>query len=93
MTMTTKQVPTNTLDNHDEGDDDQRGHDAAGPMTALGSDGEDDEEGTDAAALWGMHQDRVALTEDHVMWARKQNLYNETFNTESMADVLWSHQL
>lgn len=49
----------------------------------------DDESG----ALWGMHEDRVALTEDHVMWARKQNLYNETFNTGSLADVLWSHQL
>ncbi|KAL7489759.1 hypothetical protein ACHAW6_015429 [Cyclotella cf. meneghiniana] len=43
--------------------------------------------------LWKMHNQRVALTEDHVMWARKQNLYNETFNTGSMADVLWSHQL
>ena len=46
-----------------------------------------------AKTLWEMHEDRVALTEDHVMWARKQNLYNESFNTESMADVLWSHQL
>eukprot|EP00585_Thalassiosira_rotula_P008725 CAMPEP_0196136888 /NCGR_PEP_ID=MMETSP0910-20130528/5042_1 /TAXON_ID=49265 /ORGANISM="Thalassiosira rotula, Strain GSO102" /LENGTH=384 /DNA_ID=CAMNT_0041397247 /DNA_START=68 /DNA_END=1222 /DNA_ORIENTATION=+ len=43
--------------------------------------------------LWEMHHERVTLTEDHVMWARKQNLYNETFNTGSMADVLWSHQL
>ena len=43
--------------------------------------------------LWKMHYDRIALTEKHVMWARKQNLYNETFNTESMADVLWSHQM
>ena len=43
--------------------------------------------------LWKMHYQRTALTEKHVMWARKQNLYNETFNTESMADVLWSHQL
>ena len=43
--------------------------------------------------LWEMHKDRVALTEDHVMWARKQNLYNETFNTESMADIRFSHQL
>ncbi|KAL7512126.1 hypothetical protein ACHAXN_009104 [Cyclotella atomus] len=40
-----------------------------------------------------MHKDRIRLTEEHVMWARKQNLYNETFNTESMADVLWSHQV
>lgn len=56
-------------------------------------DGDGDEDAANVAKLWGMHQDRVALTEDHVMWARKQNLYNETFNTGSMADVLWSHQL
>jgi hypothetical protein len=43
--------------------------------------------------LWKMHYDRIALTEEHVMWARKQNLYNETFNTESMADILWSYQM
>ncbi|KAL7551467.1 hypothetical protein ACHAWF_014648, partial [Thalassiosira exigua] len=59
--------------------------------------GDDDEEGEEEEggddALWRMHHDRVALSEDHVMWARKQNLYNETFNAESMADVLWSHQL
>lgn len=42
---------------------------------------------------WEMHRNRVALTEDHVMWARKQNLYNETFNTDSMADIRFSHQL
>lgn len=46
-----------------------------------------------ADSLWDMHEDRIALTEDHVMWARKQNLYNDTFNTESRADILWSHQL
>lgn len=56
-------------------------------------DGDGDEDAANVATLWGMHQDRVALTEDHVMWARKQNLYNESFNTGSMADVLWSHQL
>lgn len=43
--------------------------------------------------LWKMHNERIALTEEHVMWARKQNLYNESFNTESMADILWSHQM
>lgn len=43
--------------------------------------------------LWKMHNDRIKLTEQHVMWARKQNLYNETFNADSMADVLWSHQM
>jgi len=53
----------------------------------------DDLEEDDNAKLWAMHEDRVALTEDHVMWARKQNLYDENFNTASMADVLWSHQL
>ena len=47
----------------------------------------------DGDVLWEMHDDRIALTEDHVMWARKQNLYNETFNTGSAADVLWSNQL
>lgn len=47
----------------------------------------------DPDSLWEMHKDRIALTEDHVMWARKQNLYNETFNTESMADIIWSQQL
>lgn len=53
------------------------------------SDGDNDQ----ADMLWGMHNDRIELTEEHVMWARKQNLYNDTFNTESMADILWSHQL
>lgn len=37
-----------------------------------------------------LHYDRVALTEDHVMFCRKANLYNDTFNTESMVDILWS---
>jgi len=40
--------------------------------------------------LMQLHNDRIDLTEDHVMFCRKRNLYNETFNTESMADVLWS---
>jgi len=43
--------------------------------------------------VWEMHEDRIALTERHVMWARKQNLYNDTFNTDSRADILWSYQL
>ena len=59
------------------------------PLSTKEYDYDDEED----AWLWDMHQDRVALTEEHVMWARKQNLYNETFNTASMADVLWSHQL
>jgi hypothetical protein len=37
-----------------------------------------------------LHYERIPLTEDHVMYCRKTNLYNETFNTESMADILWS---
>jgi hypothetical protein len=40
-----------------------------------------------------LHERRISLTEDHVMYCRKANLYNETFNTESMADILWSYQL
>jgi len=51
------------------------------------------EENGEENPLTEMHKDRVALTEDHVMWARKQNLYNETFNTDSMADIRFSHQL
>ena len=47
----------------------------------------------DGSVVWETHHDRIALSEAHVMWARKQNLYNETFNTESMADVLWSRQM
>lgn len=40
-----------------------------------------------------LHEERVKLTEDHVMFCRKANLYNETFNSESMADILWSNQM
>ena len=40
-----------------------------------------------------LHEERVNLTEDHVMFCRKANLYNETFNSESMADILWSNQM
>ena len=36
------------------------------------------------------HNQRIALTEDHVMFCRKTNLYNTTFNQDSMVDVLWS---
>jgi hypothetical protein len=39
------------------------------------------------------HYNRVQLTEDHVMFCRKANLYNETFNYESNVDVLWSLQM
>lgn len=37
-----------------------------------------------------LHYDRISLTEDHVMFCRKANLYNESFNTNSSVDVLWS---
>lgn len=37
-----------------------------------------------------LHHERISLTEEHVMFCRKQNLYNETFNAESMVDILWS---
>jgi hypothetical protein len=39
---------------------------------------------------WSLHESRIEYTEDHVMYCRKANLYNDTFNTESMVDVLWS---
>lgn len=37
-----------------------------------------------------LHHDRNQIVEDHVMFCRKRNLYNETFNTESMVDILRS---
>lgn len=37
-----------------------------------------------------LHEERIALTEEHVMFCRKANMYNETFNQDSMVDVLWS---
>ena len=58
---------------------------------SKGGGGDDDD--AEKKDVWEMHEDRIALTERHVMWARKQNLYNDTFNTESRADVLWSYQL
>jgi hypothetical protein len=39
------------------------------------------------------HLNRVKLTEDHVMFCRKANLYNDTFNVDSNVDVLWSLQM
>jgi len=48
------------------------------------------EQGEDALE---MHNNRIQLTEDHVMFCRKANLYNDTFNTDSMVDVLWSLQM
>jgi len=58
-----------------------------------------DYDATGSKDAWEMHSDRIALTERHVMWARRQNLYNDTFDNApddggaSRADVLWSHQL
>lgn len=40
-----------------------------------------------------LHDDRVLLNTDHVMYCRKANLYNETFNYNSMVDVVWSYPL
>ena len=40
-----------------------------------------------------LHYDRIALTEDHVMFCRKKNLYQPEFNTDSMVDIPWSRQL
>jgi len=40
-----------------------------------------------------LHENRISLSEEHVMFCRKANLYNETFNSESVADVLWSNQM
>jgi hypothetical protein len=37
-----------------------------------------------------LHYNRMQHTEDHVMFCRKTNLYNDTFNTESNTDILWS---
>ena len=39
---------------------------------------------------WWLHYDRDDLNEDHVMFCRKNNLYNETFNEDSMVDVMRS---
>ena len=70
------------FNNDDDDDDDEtKIHGKEGRTTTTTKD------------VWEMHRDRIALTERHVMWARKQNLYNETFNADSRADVLWSHQL
>lgn len=40
-----------------------------------------------------LHEARIQHTEDHVLYCRKFNLYNETFNSDSMVDVLWSRQI
>lgn len=60
---------------------------AGNRFVAIVFDRELDNEGKDEL---DRHLDRTELTEDHVMFCRKQNLYNETFNQESMVDILWS---
>lgn len=40
-----------------------------------------------------MMNNRTSLTEDHVMFCREANLYNDTFNADSMVDVLHSYQV
>ena len=60
---------------------------AGNRFVAFVWDQELDTSGRDALEL---HEDRDALTEDHVMFCRKRNLYNDTFNTESMVDILKS---
>lgn len=40
-----------------------------------------------------LHENRVKLTTEHVMHCRKANLYNETFNYNSMTDIVWSYPL
>lgn len=46
--------------------------------------------GEAARESWWLHYDRDDLNEDHVMFCRKNNLYNETFNQDSMVDVMRS---
>lgn len=46
--------------------------------------------GTTPKDALDLHYDRMQHTEDHVMFCRKTNLYNDTFNTESNTDILWS---
>ena len=58
-------------------------------FVAIVYDQELDTKGRDVLDL---HDDRDELIEDHVMFCRKRNLYNETFNTESNVDILWSMQ-
>ena len=56
-------------------------------FVALLWDHELDTKGRDSMDL---HIDRNELVEDHVMFCRKRNLYNETFNSDSMVDILRS---
>lgn len=60
---------------------------AGNRFVALIWDQDLDSEDRDALDL---HEERNELVEDHVMFCRKRNLYNETFNTDSMVDILRS---
>ncbi|CAJ1934491.1 unnamed protein product [Cylindrotheca closterium] len=60
---------------------------AGNRFVAVVWDAEVDSEGRDSMEL---HEDRDACVEDHVLFCRKRNLYNETFNTNSMVDILRS---
>ncbi len=51
---------------------------------------ENQKKGKDERDPLDLHNDRNDLIEDHVMFCRKRNLYNETFNTDSMVDILRS---
>jgi hypothetical protein len=46
-----------------------------------------------ARTRWERHCLRMNLMQHHVLWARCTNMYNETFNNNSMADVVWSYPL
>jgi hypothetical protein len=56
-------------------------------FVALMWDQELDTKGRDVLEL---HYDRNQIVEDHVMFCRKRNLYNETFNSDSMVDIMRS---
>lgn len=60
---------------------------AGNRFVAIVWDQDVDTQNRDAMTL---HEDRDELVEDHVMFCRKQNLYNETFNSDSMVDILKS---
>lgn len=60
---------------------------AGNRFVAIVWDQEIDTQGRDDLEL---HDDRDDLVEEHVLFCRKRNLYNETFNTDSMVDILRS---
>jgi len=60
---------------------------AGNRFVAIVWDQEVDTQGRDTLQL---HEDRDELIEDHVFFCRKRNLYNETFNSNSMVDILRS---